>query len=641
MLEGEDCALQFLHDLDDLVDVPDSDGEREILVAFHNLKGLDGMFILHELYQQQREVVDQLTMGAKVLSFKSRPFKFIDSLCFLPMPLASFPSTFNLTELRKGFFPHLFNTPDNQQYVGRIPDLEFYDPDGMMAKKKDELTRLHADQVRGNESFNFRQEMIRYYKSDVALLKAGCEAFQQEFERKAGFNPMAKCITIASVCNLYWRKHHLTPNTITVEPLGGWREANGNQSFKALQWLYYQEQQLPQQGASADRIRHVRNGGEQSVRTLVDAYFVDGFDPLTGTVYKFHGCLYHGCPTYFPVRDAKHYATPDRTVEELYQATLNKRMALLRAGYTVIKMWKCQWDRLVDNEPTVSQFLCSFDLVPPLEPREAFFGGRTGEVALHAVAGEGEDIRYVDVTSLYPWVNKNCPYPIGHLQIITQPVDQSLGLYFGIATVDILPPAGLFHSVLPVHSGNKLTFPLYRICVQEEQAKPMLSRNHYCPHSDADRTLRGTWCTPELVKAVEKGYTLIKIHEVWHFPPEQRRTGLFADYVNTRLRLKQESAGWPSWCQTVELKREYILRYQEREGIRLDIASIAKNPGRKATVKLMFNRYLFHFSFFFFHVVIPPLLMVSFVFAVSGIYLVSGSTSPPLSTSKIPLICLV
>ena len=41
----------------------------------------------------------------------------------------------------------------------------------------------------------------------------------------------------------------------------------------------------------------------------------------------------------------------------------------------------------------------------------------------------------------------------------------------------------------------------------------MLSRNQYCPHSNADRTLRGTWCTPELVKVVEKGYTLVKIHE--------------------------------------------------------------------------------------------------------------------------------
>ena len=141
----------------------------------------------------------------------------------------------------------------------------------------------------------------------------------------------------------------------------------------------------------------------------------------------------------------------------------------------------------------------------PLPVGEAFFGGRTGAVALHAVAGEGEEIRYVDVTSLYRWVNKNCPYPIGHSQIITQPIDQSLGSYFDIATVDILPPAGLFHPVLPVRSGQKLTFPLCRTCVQEEQAKPMLSRNHYCSRSVADRTLRGTWCTPSWSKRWKRG----------------------------------------------------------------------------------------------------------------------------------------
>ena len=83
--------------------------------------------------------------------------------------------------------------------------------------------------------------------------------------------------------------------------------------------------------------------------------------------------------------------------------------------------------------------------------------------------------------------------------------------------------------------------------------------------------LHSTWCTSELVKAVEKDYILHKIHEVWHFPEAQRWTGLFADYVNTRLKIKKESAGWPSWCQTVDQKWEYILRYQEREGIRLDV----------------------------------------------------------------------
>ena len=599
VLHGEDCSLQFLQELDELADVEDSDREREIIIVFHNFKGFDSVFIVNELYQQQREVTEQLTVGAKVLSFKSGPLKFIDSLSFLPMPLATFTNTFNLTELKKGFFPHLFNLPHHQNYEGRIPDLEFYDPDSMMPEKKQELLHWHADQVQRNVTFNLKNEMIAYCRSDVALLKAGCIKFQQEFQSQATFNPMETCITIASACNRYWRMKHLEPETIAVEPLRGWRGANTNQSLKALQWLYLKEKEIVKQEGSSDRIRHVRNGGEQSVRTLTNIYFVDGYDPVTRTIYEFHGCLFHGCRSCYPNRQAKNYAVPDRSVEELYEATLYKRMALLREGYTVVEMWECEWKKLVDTNAEVQCFLASLELVPPLEPRDAFFGGRTGAVSLHAVAGEGEEIRYVDITSLYPWVNKNCTYPIGHPTIITQPTDQSLHSYFGIATVDILAPAGLFHPVLPVRSGNKLTFPLCRACVQTEQAQPMLTRTSYCHHCDDQRTLRGTWCTPELQKAVEKGYKIIKIHEVWHFPEHQRRTGLFKNYVDTWLKVKQEASGWPSWCQTHEQKREYVLRYQEREGIRLDVASITKNPGRKATAKLMLNRYVFFFIFYF------------------------------------------
>ncbi|CAH3168038.1 unnamed protein product [Porites lobata] len=592
VLDGDNCTLQFLHELDDLAEVPDNiEQQREVIVVFHNLKAFDGIFIINELYQQQRQVINQLTVGAKVLSFTSGPLKFIDSLSFLPMPLASFPATFNLKELKKGFFPHLFNTPENQQYVGRIPDLEFYDPDGMMPAKKEELLHWHDEQVRRNVTFIFKEELIAYCKSDVQLLKQGCMKFQQEFSREAGFNPMAHCFTIASACNLYWRKHHLEPNTIAVEPIRGWRGANVNHSLKSLQWLYFQEQLIPKNGASADRIRHVRNGGEQTVRTSTSIYYVDGYDASTNTIYEFHGCLYHGCPTCYPMRDIKHYCAPDRTVQELYNATEAKRTALLHAGYNVFECWECQWDEQVKTNQTVQRFLASFDLVAPLNPRDAFYGGRTGAVVLHSAVGEGEEIRYADITSLYPYVNKTGTYPVGHPHIITQPADQSIHSYFGIALVDILPPAGLFHPVLPVRYGKKLTFPLCSKCVQEEQTKPMLQRTHYCSHTDVERMLRGTWCTPEIEKAIEKGYQIIKIHEVWHFPESQRKTGLFAEYVDKWLKLKQESAGWPSWCETLEQKRRYIQEYQEREGIRIDISKIAKNPGRKATAKLMLNSF--------------------------------------------------
>ena len=71
-----------------------------------------------------------------------------------------------------------------------------------------------------------------------------------------------------------------------------------------------------------------------------------------------------------------------------------------------------EWDEAVKEDDEVKEFLISFDLVPPLQPRDAFVGGRTGAISLLEEAGEDEKILYVDVTSLYPWVNKNGVYPV-------------------------------------------------------------------------------------------------------------------------------------------------------------------------------------------------------------------------------------
>ena len=562
--------------------------EQPLIILFHNLKGFDGLFLLHQLYQDQRTVTDQLTIGAKVLSFTCGPLTFKDSLCFLPMPLSAFPATFGLTELKKGFFPHAFNLPSHQNYVGPIPALHYFDPDSLSAKNKTALETWHADQVQRNVLYDFQKELKEYCHSDVDILQRGCEAFCEEFQAHADFNPFVECSTIASACNRYWRKTHLPEETIAVQSPSGWRGPRVNQSKIALQWLYYQESLIPKQGACADRIKHVRNGGEQKVRVEGTYVFVDGFDDQTSTVYEFQGCLWHGCPECCKTqRWSKYHAHPDRSLEELYTATLYKIQRLHQAGYTVIEQWECQWKRQVKQDPSIQTFLDQLDLVPPLEPRDAFFGGRTGTVALYANTAPGEEIHYVDVTSLYPWVNKTSEYPVKHPKIITQPANQDLSDYFGIATVTILPPSELFHPVLPVRSGGKLTFPLCMTCVKEEQAKSMLDRSALCQHTPRQRQLRGTWCTPEIEKAVEKGYTLIRIHEVWHFP--QRRTGLFQPYVDTWLKLKQESAGWPRWCTTPADKQRYLDLYKEREGITLE--NVEKNPGRKQVAKLMLNSF--------------------------------------------------
>ncbi|CAH3114964.1 unnamed protein product [Pocillopora meandrina] len=180
---------------------------------------------------------------------------------------------------------------------------------------------------------------------------------------------------------------------------------------------------------------------------------------------------------------------------------------------------------------------------------------------------------------------------MGHPEIFLEPDDQDPASYYGILTVDILPLYSLYNPVLPLRHGKKLTFPLCQKCVEDESAKPMMGRNYYCSHGVEDRMLTGTWCTSEIMKAVEKGYQVLGIHEAWHFPPDQRKQGLFAPYVDTWLKIKQESSGYPSWAQTDAQKEDYVKNYKAREGIDLDPQHIKKNPGRKATAKLMLNSF--------------------------------------------------
>ncbi len=100
----------------------------------------------------------------------------------------------------------------------------------------------------------------------------------------------------------------------------------------------------------------------------------------------------------------------DRTFEECYEATKAKKAKLEAEGYAVVTQWECDWDHRVKTEPTLTAFVVQqkSERVDPLQPRDAFFGGRTNAVRLHhRVEREGETIRSQDVTSLYPWVNKD------------------------------------------------------------------------------------------------------------------------------------------------------------------------------------------------------------------------------------------
>ena len=123
-------------------------------------------------------------------------------------------------------------------------------------------------------------------------------------------------------------------------------------------------------------------------------------------------------------------------------------------------------------------------------------------------------------------------------------------------------------------------FPLCKTCADTLNHNP-------CTHTDEERAILGTWCHVELMKAIEKGYEVLEIHEVWHW--EQITDELFSDYVNMYLKIKQEANGYPKECVTDEQKQRYIDEYYEHEGIRLDPNKLEYNPGLRLLAKLLLN----------------------------------------------------
>ena len=200
---------------------------------------------------------------------------------------------------------------------------------------------------------------------------------------------MAACITIASACNLYFRKKCLKRFTIASEPIRGWHGKSKTHSHAASEWLHWMEHQLNQSGGE-DRIAHADNTGESRIQVGQSQIYVDGFDFQTQTVCEFNGCFYHGCQTCFPKRDANHPKHDDMSMRQIYEKTLQRNRAIENAGYNLITIWECEWNHH-KLTPEVKEFVEQLQLTKPLEPREAFFGGRTNAIHLCVDAKEDEE----------------------------------------------------------------------------------------------------------------------------------------------------------------------------------------------------------------------------------------------------------
>ena len=67
--------------------------------------------------------------------------------------------------------------------------------------------------------------------------------------------------------------------------------------------------------------------------TYEELYKVDGYEPITKTVYEYNGCKWHGCP-----------CQPKRTIVDRnrYDATKEKENVIKSLGYNLVTAWECE-----------------------------------------------------------------------------------------------------------------------------------------------------------------------------------------------------------------------------------------------------------------------------------------------------------
>ena len=116
---------------------------------------------------------------------------------------------FNLPE-EKGSFPHKFTKVENFDYVGKVPNNEFYLNFGEHSLSDNTLEYLSERRNVGTP-WSFSEELMKYCILDVTLLQKGCQLYLEqnfEFQKKLidrfGYqNPQNKLPLIHAFTNPY------------------------------------------------------------------------------------------------------------------------------------------------------------------------------------------------------------------------------------------------------------------------------------------------------------------------------------------------------------------------------------------------------------------------------------------------------
>ena len=524
-------------------------------VIAHNQAGYDGRFILQWCLNRGMHPTKFIRQGSRIMymEFKKFHIRFVDSLHFFLEPLKNLSTTYNIDTL-KGFFPHFFNTIENQDYIGQVPSEDTFGVRNMDSDiYSKEFKPWYKQLVANNKNdWNFREEMIKYCRADVELLGKAVLRFRQMFKQKLDIDPF-RYVTLASLCMAIFRGCFLPDKSVVSN------DQNKPISKVCKEWLLYlnDDKLIPEVPIRIDKENIICNECDLHRDKLDDdetiyypynkhMFTVDAVDKKNKIIKEFNGCFFHGCPKCHPECKAK------------YNKTIERKNLLEKAGYKVEFMWECEWNNIKNNLPNKKELETKASK-QHIRIRDALCGGRTEAFKSYIKCNKHQKIFYLDVCSLYPTVNALDDYAVGFKKYVDITIDDILSdKFIGLVKCDVIPPKDLYVPVLPDNTNGKLLFHL----------NPMYEK---------------TWSSVELKLALEKGYQITKIHSAIAY---KRYNGLMKEYVGSFLKMKLENSGFKTQTECDEIND-----YHKKLGFNFEIKpeDTIKNPGLRQVAKICLN----------------------------------------------------
>ncbi|MEG3883799.1 DNA polymerase [Microcoleus sp. herbarium19] len=203
IFEGDNCITEFLFFLATY-------NKGENLCYAHNASGYDTRLIFGEACKINSTTKDAILRGCKFMQFKTNHITFRDTLLHLQGSLRGLAKSYcSEVRMEKGYFPHMFNSVENYDYVGPIPPIDTFD---LTFVVKDD-TELQAFETwyhswDGRNDWNFRDELRKYCINDVDVLAAIMVAHHNILVEKFEMSPWINMTAPSYVHEIYLRVLH-------------------------------------------------------------------------------------------------------------------------------------------------------------------------------------------------------------------------------------------------------------------------------------------------------------------------------------------------------------------------------------------------------------------------------------------------